>query len=112
MVARTASHPEGGEVMVTNVMLMKLTHEGARHIKDAPNRIKTAIDSFEAMGGKVVAFYAVTGEYDYVAIGEAPNDEVALAFMVGLAAQGNVKSTSLRAFTVDQLAAVCEKLPG
>lgn len=98
--------------MVTNVMLMKLTHEGARHIKDAPNRIKAAIDGFEAIGGKVIAFYAVTGEYDYVAIGEAPNDEVALAFMVSLTAQGNVKSTSLRAYTIDQLAAICENLPG
>ena len=97
--------------MVTNVMLMKLTHEGARHIKDAPDRIKAAISSFEAMGGKVIAFYAVTGEYDYVAIGEAPNDDVAFAFVVGLTAQGNVKSTTMRAFSVDQFAAVIGRLP-
>jgi uncharacterized protein with GYD domain len=98
--------------MVTNVMLMKLTHEGARHIKDAPKRINAAIEGFEAMGGKVVAFYAVTGEYDYVAIGEAPNDEVALAFLIGLTAQGNVKSTTLRAFSVGEFSAAVEKLPG
>ena len=38
--------------MVTNVVLMSLTHEGGRHIKDAPKRIKAALDRFEAMGGK------------------------------------------------------------
>lgn len=98
--------------MVTNVMLMTLTHEGGRHIKDAPKRVKEALDSFEAMGGKVIAFYAVTGEYDYVAIGQAPNDEVALGFLVGLTARGNVKSTTLRAFSLDEFTAAIEKLPG
>lgn len=98
--------------MITNVMLMKLTHEGARHIKTAPDRIRESISGFEAMGGRVVAFYAVTGEYDYVAIGEAPNDDVALAFVVGLTSLGNVRSTTMRAFTVDQFAAAVEKLPG
>lgn len=97
--------------MVTNVMLMKLTHEGARHIKDAPSRVKEAVAGFEAMGGRVIAFYAVTGEYDYVAIGEAPNDEVALGFLLGLTARGNVKSTTLRAFSVEEFAAAVEKLP-
>ena len=97
--------------MVTNVVLMSLTHEGGRHIKDAPKRIKAALDRFEAMGGKVISFYAVTGEYDYVAIGQAPNDEVALGFLVGLIAQGMVKSTTLRAFSLDEFAAAIEKLP-
>ena len=97
--------------MVTNVMLMKFTPEGARHLKDAPMRVKGAIDSFEAMGGKVLAFYATTGEYDYIAIGEAPNDEVAFAFSMGLAAQGNVTSTTMRAYPLEQLTAVCDQLP-
>jgi uncharacterized protein with GYD domain len=102
---------KGETAMVTNVILMKLTHEGARHIKDAPKRFREAIDGFEAMGGKVIAFYAITGEYDYVAIGQAPSDEIALGFVVGLTAQGNVRSTTMRAFSMDEFAGAIEKLP-
>ena len=32
------------------------------------------------MGGKLIGFYLTMGEYDYVAIGEAPNDEAAMTF--------------------------------
>jgi uncharacterized protein with GYD domain len=98
--------------MVTNVMLMKLTGQGAKDIKKAPERIQEAIKTFEAMGGKLVAFYAVLGEWDYVAIGEAPDESVGLAFILGLSAQGNVSTTTLRAFSVDQFTACCAMLPG
>jgi len=40
------------------------------------------------MGGKMIGFYAVTGEYDYMAIGESPNDEVGMVFSMGLSAGG------------------------
>ena len=39
------------------------------------------------------------GEYDYVAIGEMPSDEVAMRFLLSLGALGNVRTTTLRAFT-------------
>ena len=63
------------------------------------------------MGGKVLGFYAVMGEYDYVAIGEAPSDQVAMTFALGLGSAGNVRTTSLKAFTKEELAEMVKKLP-
>jgi uncharacterized protein with GYD domain len=80
--------------MVRNVLLMKLTEQGAKTIKDAPQRIEQAIKTVEKMGGKVLAFYVVTGEYDYISVGEMPSDEAALTFVLGLTALGNVKVTT------------------
>jgi uncharacterized protein with GYD domain len=51
------------------------------------------------------------GEYDYVAIGEAPNDEAAATFALALGSLGNVKTTTLRAFTKDEFATLVKKLP-
>jgi uncharacterized protein with GYD domain len=93
------------------VMLMKLTDQGIKEVKHAPERIRQGIKAFEAAGGKVLGFYVVMGEYDYVAIGEAPSDEVALGFTLGLCAQGSVRTTSLKAFTPEQLAGIVSKLP-
>ncbi len=97
--------------MVRNVLLMKLTEQGAKDIKGAPERIEHALKLFEKMGGKLLGFYVITGEYDYVAIGEMPNEEVALTYILGLTGQGNVKVTTCKAFTQQEFAAAVKKLP-
>ena len=97
--------------MPTYIALYKLTDQGIREIKDAPRRIEEGIKGFEKMGGKVLGFYPVMGEYDYVSIGEAPNDEVAMTFMLALGAGGNVRTTTLKAFTREEFAGMVRKLP-
>lgn len=97
--------------MPTYIGLYKLTDQGIKNIKDAPQRIEEGIKAYEAMGGKVISFYTVFGEYDYVAIGEAPSDEVALTFALAVGSQGNVRTTTLKAFTKEELAEIVKKLP-
>jgi uncharacterized protein with GYD domain len=93
------------------VYLMKLTDQGAKAIQEAPARLEASFKAVAAMGGKVGAVYVVMGEYDYVAFGEAPSDEVAATFSLALASQGNVKTTTLRAFTQEEFAGLVKKLP-
>jgi uncharacterized protein with GYD domain len=92
--------------MATYVILMRFTDKGIQAVKDAPKQIDAAIKRFEAMGGEVIGFYATMGEYDYVAIGEAPNDTVAMAFLLGLGAAGYVRTTTLKAFTTEEFAEI------
>lgn len=97
--------------MPTYITLMKLTDQGIKDIKDAPRRIEEGIKSFEAMGGKLVGFWTVMGEYDYVAVGEGPSDELAMTFNLALGAGGSVRTTTLKAFTKEELAEMVKKLP-
>jgi uncharacterized protein with GYD domain len=90
---------------------MKLTDQGIKDIKKAPRRIEAATKALEAMGGKLTGFYFTMGEYDYMAIGEAPNDEAALTFLLELGSAGNVRTTTLKAFPKEQLAEMVKKLP-
>lgn len=93
------------------IVLMKLTEQGVKDIKNAPQRIEQGFKGFEAMGGKVTDFYTVMGEYDYVAIAEAPSDEVAMAFLLALGSLGNVRTTTLKAFTKEEFAEMVKKIP-
>ena len=97
--------------MPTYILLMKLTEQGIKTIKDAPKRVEEGIKAFEKMGGKMLGFYLTTGEYDYVSIGEAPSDEAAVTFALALGSRGNVRTTSLKAFTKEEFAAMVKKLP-
>ncbi len=93
------------------VCLMKLTDQGIKDIKNAPKRIEEAVKALEAMGGKLISLYTVMGEYDYVGIAEAPSDEVAMLYLLGLGSGGTVKTTTLKAFTKEQFKALVERLP-
>ncbi len=93
------------------VNLMKLTDQGAKTIKDAPARIEAGIKAFEKMGGKMIGFYVVMGEYDYVAVAEAPSDEVGMTFALALSSLGNVRTMGLKAYTKEEFAAMVKKLP-
>ena len=97
--------------MPTYITLYKLTEQGIKKIKNAPQRVEAAIKAFEAAGGKMKGFYATMGEYDYVTIGELPSDENHMAFILGLGSAGNVRTTTLRAFTEKEFAAIVKKLP-
>jgi uncharacterized protein with GYD domain len=52
----------------------------------------------EQHGVRVVDFYLTLGAYDYVAIFEAPDDAAIGRFLLAAAANGNARTTTLRAF--------------
>ena len=96
--------------MHTYIVLMKLTDQGIRSVKDAPDRIETGIQSLEALGGKVNGFYATLGEYDYIACVDAPNEAIVMRFLLGLGAAGDVRTTTMKALSRDEFEEIARKL--
>ncbi len=97
--------------MGTYVILMNLTEKGLREIKGAPPRIEDAISAFEARGGKLIGFYPLMGEYDFVVIGDLPEDTDAMTYALGIAAKGYVRTKTLKAVTTDAFTGVVNSLP-
>ncbi|HEV3175011.1 MAG TPA: GYD domain-containing protein [Stellaceae bacterium] len=84
--------------MATYVMLARWTEQGMRQVKDSPKRVDAARRVLKEMGGDFKAFYMTIGDYDLVAIYEAPDDAIAARFTLMLGMLGNVRSTTLKAF--------------
>ncbi|BCG78901.1 GYD domain-containing protein [Mesorhizobium sp. 113-3-3] len=84
--------------MTTYIMLMNWTEQGAKNVRDSPKRLDAARKQLGEMGGSFKAFYLTMGEYDMVAVVEAPDDAVLARFALMLAANGNLKSRTLKAF--------------
>lgn len=97
--------------MPTYISLMKFTDQGIRDIKNAPKQVEEAIQTLGAMGGKVIGFYTAMGEYDYVLIADLPGDGIALAFVLALGSDGNVRTTTLRAFPQEEFVEIVKDLP-
>jgi len=84
--------------MATYVMLAHWTEQGMRQVKDSPKRLDTAKRVLKEMGGEFKSFMMTMGDYDVVAIYEAPDDAVSARFTLMLGMLGNVRSTTLKAF--------------
>ena len=63
--------------MPTYIMLANWTDQGAQKVKDSPRRVDTARKALADMGGEFKGFYMTMGDYDLIAIYEAPDDAVA-----------------------------------
>jgi uncharacterized protein with GYD domain len=89
---------EGRCVMTTYILLMNWTEQGARDVRNSPKRLDAAKKQLSDMGGTFKAFYLTMGECDIVAVVEAPDDAVLARFALMLAAGGNLKTRTLKAF--------------
>jgi uncharacterized protein with GYD domain len=98
--------------MPSYVILCQYTDEGARTIKQAPERRRANIERAQAAGIKIVASYTTLGEYDQVIIAEAPSEEVAVTGILGLAQQGILRTKTLRAFSNEEIDQLISRLPG
>ncbi|MBI5287825.1 MAG: GYD domain-containing protein [Chloroflexi bacterium] len=85
--------------MATYVVLAKLTDQGARTMQDLSRRIENARSTFSALGAELKQLYFAMGEYDYVVIAEAPDDETITRVSLAVSGQGNVRTNSFRVFT-------------
>jgi uncharacterized protein with GYD domain len=97
--------------MPTYVVLLKYTPQGMKSIKDSPARLDAAKQTIKKAGGELKAYYLLMGQYDELAIIEAPDDATLAKLLVALGAQGNVSTQSLRAFTEEEYRAIIAGLP-
>jgi uncharacterized protein with GYD domain len=63
-------------------------------------------------GVELKEIYWTQGAYDLVCVMEAPDDESIAAAMLGVAAEGNTRTTTLRAFNRDEFEGIRARVSG
>ncbi|WP_137933404.1 GYD domain-containing protein [Mesorhizobium comanense] len=84
--------------MTTYIVLMNWTEQGAKTVRDSPKRLDAARKQLGEMGGSFKSFYLTMGEFDMVAVVEAPDDAVLARFALMLGSGGSVRTRTLKAF--------------
>jgi uncharacterized protein with GYD domain len=97
--------------MPTYISLLHYTQDGAKNIKESPARLDAAKKLFQSMGAELKAWYLTMGQYDAVVISEGPDDETAAKLLLMIAAQGNIRTETFRAFTEDEYRKITAALP-
>lgn len=80
------------------VSLLNFTDQGIARIRNSPERLDRARSELQEMGGTFRDFYMTMGQHDAVLVYEAPDDAISARFQLLLGSQGNVRSTTMKAF--------------
>jgi uncharacterized protein with GYD domain len=95
--------------MPTYVVLINWTDQGIKSFKDTVDRYQAAREAGSESGVTWRDAYWTLGPYDIVAILDAPDDDTLMANILNVAAWGNIRTTTLRAFDADGMKAVIDK---
>ena len=95
--------------MGTYISLVSFTDQGIRNVKESPNRFEAFRALAEKAGVTVKGIYYTVGTCDMVTIVEGP-DDVVTAVLLKVGSLGNVRSQTLRAFSLDEMRAILAKV--
>jgi uncharacterized protein with GYD domain len=96
--------------LATYVVLASLTDQGARTMQDLSQRLENARATFKAQGAELKQLFFAMGQFDYVVIAEAPDDETMTRVSLAVSSQGNVRTNSFRVFTQEETLQLMEGL--
>ena len=71
--------------MQTYVVLGYFTNQGVRSAKGSPSRAKAFRESSEKLGVHVRELFWMMGQYDFIVLADAPDDETITASLLKLA---------------------------
>jgi uncharacterized protein with GYD domain len=84
--------------MTTYILLVNWTDKGIQQVKESPRRLDAAKKALKDMGGDFKSIFLTMGDHDLVMVVEAPDDAVAVRFVLQLGLLGNVRTRTLKAF--------------
>jgi uncharacterized protein with GYD domain len=88
--------------MAKYIVLFNWTDQGIRNYRESPERAEQFNEAVAQSGVQLTDIWWTSGQYDLVGLLEAPNGEALSAVLLQLGALGNVRTTTMRAFTADE----------
>jgi uncharacterized protein with GYD domain len=97
--------------MPTFIMTLNWTEQGLRAVKEHPTRSQAAKELAKKCGVEIKQVYITSGEHDLLVIVESPNGDNVAKFALATSAQGNVRTTTARAWPESEFHKLLSELP-
>jgi len=97
--------------MATYIVLMNYTDKGIQTVRESPARFTASKEKARSFGCEVKAFYLTTGSYDIVEVIDAPDDLSIAKLTLAVGSGGNVRTTTMRAFSEAEFKSIVQSLP-
>jgi uncharacterized protein with GYD domain len=100
----------GDNIMPIFISEVTLTQEGLDELAGATDRIEANQQLWEEAGGKLLKWFIVLGDYDYLVITEAPNERVMAEIAAKASRRGRTRFKTYTAIPIEEFAQVTKKL--
>ena len=97
--------------MALFIMSMNWTEKGIQTIRDWKKRMNDSRSYAAKVGVTIKDVYLTMGDYDLIAVLEAPSADNIARFALGLGGHGNVRTKTASAWTEAELAQFVANLP-
>ena len=92
------------------IVLVNFTDQGIRNIGNLRQDLASRDQQLSAAGIKIQRYFTL-GQYDVVAVVEAPDDEAMATMALRIGSAGDLRTTTLKAFTQDEFLDLMERIP-
>lgn len=92
--------------MATYVVLYKFTAEGQKNIRDTIKRAGRVRQQNARLGFHIRDVFWLQGQYDMIALVDAPSEEAMMGAMLNVVSAGNVTSMTMRAFDSTEMSRI------
>ena len=96
--------------MATFVSLVSFTDQGIRNVKDTTTRFEAFRAMASTLGVNVLSVYWTVGTHDLVLTLEGTDEAVTTA-LLKVGTLGNVRTQTLRAFSIDEMKRIVAAIP-
>jgi uncharacterized protein with GYD domain len=96
--------------MATFITLLNFTDQGIKTVKDSPDRFNTFKATAEKAGVTVKSVHWTVGRYDLVVVLEG-SDEAVTSTLLKIGSLGNVRTETMRGYSLDDFKKIIGKMP-
>ena len=93
------------------LVLLNLTDQGAKTVKEIPNKRDQSRETAKKFGVERKQAWMTFGPYDFVHLYEAPSDDAMAKFVLKFGSFGSVRTTVMRAWDESEHLPLVQDLP-
>jgi uncharacterized protein with GYD domain len=94
------------------IVLVDWTQEGVQAVEQTVDRLERGSALGESFGCKLEHAWWTQGNHDMVSVIDAPDEQAMAAYILAVARAGNLRTTTLRAWTADEMREIVGRLAG
>jgi uncharacterized protein with GYD domain len=93
------------------VLLVDWTEQGVQAVDQTVDRLEHGTEIAESFGCKIEHVWWTQGGHDMVSVVHAPDEETMVAYTLAVARLGNFRTSTLRAWSADEMREILGRLP-
>jgi uncharacterized protein with GYD domain len=93
-------------------LLVDWTEQGVQAVDRTVDRLEQGAELGETFGCELEHVWWTQGNHDMVSVVRAPDEQAMVAYTLAVARLGNLRTTTLRAWTADEMREIFSRHPG